>query len=221
MSQSRLLTIQQEEKETQARKPVTARLKAAPQDESKEQEWQKTPLSPSSPMEDKFWATKGEPSRTLRFSDNLLDEEVNLGDMSTDSFGTPIAIPAQVPRLSLFADPDFVDEPTITKFPPLDFGQSKGGEPDVEKVQKAEVQSNPTPPSIPSTPKTPSLPPPSVDAPTPSTSRATETPGAKHRKIKMNPELERIVVGFLVILTLGVVLINYSRPKYGPVLGTL
>lgn len=148
-------------------------------------------------MEDKFWATKGEPSRTLRFSENLLDEEVNLGDMSTDSFGTPITVPAQVPRLSLFADPDFVDEPTITQFPPLDFGQPKGKEPAVKQTHKTEVQSNPSTPSIPSMPQTPSLPPPSVDISTPSNSRATETPKTKQKKIKMNPELEKIVVSFV------------------------
>lgn len=147
-------------------------------------------------MEDKFWATKGEPSRTLRFSENLLDEEVNLGDMSTDSFGTPIAVPAQVPRLSHFADPDFVDEPTITQLPPLDLGDSKGRKAVVEQVHKVEVQSNPSP-SVPSTPKTPSVKPLTIDTPTAPTSRTTETPGTKHRKIKMNPELEKIVVSSL------------------------
>ncbi|KAF9562777.1 hypothetical protein CPC08DRAFT_687339 [Agrocybe pediades] len=80
------------------------------------------PPSPvSSPQEDKFWGAPAEPSRVLRFTDNLLDEEVNLGDVSSASFGSPLPGGSEFKPLKLFADIAVSDdddsvEPTVASF---------------------------------------------------------------------------------------------------------
>lgn len=137
----------------------------------------KAPASPSSPQEDKFWATKGEPSRTLRFSENLLDEEVNIGDVSSTSFGTPLA---QIPRLKILGD---ADEDTITQFPPRDVLEALDDDDGGVFSRKNPVPETPQPP----------MPPPIAQTNTP-VPPATETPTARQRKVKVNVELERIVV---------------------------
>ncbi|KJA27774.1 hypothetical protein HYPSUDRAFT_62813 [Hypholoma sublateritium FD-334 SS-4] len=133
----------------------------------------KAPASPTSPQEDKFWATKGEPSRTLRFSENLLDEEVNIGDVSSSSFGTPLA---QMPRLKMLGD---ADDDTITQFPPRDVLQALNDDDDSDGIVSSKKSVPETPPPIAQT-VTP-VPP------------STETPTARQRKVKVNIELERIV----------------------------
>ncbi|KAF9007970.1 hypothetical protein BDQ17DRAFT_1350342 [Cyathus striatus] len=46
---------------------------------------------PTSPQEDKFWNTPATASRTLNFAENLLmDEDVNIGDISILSFSSPL-----------------------------------------------------------------------------------------------------------------------------------
>ena len=137
----------------------------------------KAPASPTSPQEDKFWGTKGEPSRTLRFSENLLDEEINIGDVSSTSFGTPLA---QIPRLKMLAG---ADDETITQFPPRDVLEALDDDDDgVVSSDKhpPETAQSPTPPLI-AKAVTPPPPP-------------TETPTARQRKVKVNIELDRIVV---------------------------
>lgn len=54
---------------------------------------QKTDLSFASPHEDNFWNTTATAARTLRFSDNLMDENVDLGDVTTTSFISPLLSP--------------------------------------------------------------------------------------------------------------------------------
>ncbi|KAG1715739.1 hypothetical protein ID866_1407 [Astraeus odoratus] len=41
------------------------------------------------PHEDAFWTTPATPARTLRFTEKLMDEEVDLGEVSTLSFDSP------------------------------------------------------------------------------------------------------------------------------------
>ncbi|KAF8197948.1 hypothetical protein BJ912DRAFT_50681 [Pholiota molesta] len=148
------------------------------------------PSSPTSPQEDKFWATKGEPSRILHFSENLLDEEVNLGDISSTSFGTPLAIPSQIPRLSLFASTDLGDDPTIEQFPPLDnlrtLATDKLNEEDRNPTQQ------PTSLSFPETPPPAALQPAAETIETPPPP-PTATPTTRQRKVKVSLELEKIV----------------------------
>ncbi|KAF9484460.1 hypothetical protein BDN70DRAFT_825533 [Pholiota conissans] len=146
------------------------------------------PPSPSSPQEEKFWGPKGEPSRTLRFTENLLDEDVNIGDVSSASFGTPLAIPSQVPRLSLFASSNLGDEPTIREFPPSEQVGSMGN------IEKSGTDRTPTP--QPSSPGIPETPPPAqlvVEVTKTQPPLPTETPTTRQRKVKISLELEKIV----------------------------
>ncbi|KAI0717218.1 hypothetical protein C8T65DRAFT_641751 [Cerioporus squamosus] len=51
-----------------------------------------TPSSPPDKREDTFWNTPGAAARTLHFTgDSLLDEEVDLANVSATSFGTPVS----------------------------------------------------------------------------------------------------------------------------------
>ncbi|RDB24854.1 hypothetical protein Hypma_008095 [Hypsizygus marmoreus] len=50
----------------------------------------RAPPPPISPHEDKFWNTPAAAARTLRFTDNLMDEQVDLGDITTTSFMSPL-----------------------------------------------------------------------------------------------------------------------------------
>ncbi|KAL4080233.1 hypothetical protein V8B97DRAFT_718024 [Scleroderma yunnanense] len=45
--------------------------------------------SEADPQEDAFWFTPATPARTLRFTDKLMDEEVDFGEVSTISFDSP------------------------------------------------------------------------------------------------------------------------------------
>lgn len=49
----------------------------------------KPEVAPASPHEDKFWNTPVATARSLRFTDNLLDEELQAGDISEISSRSP------------------------------------------------------------------------------------------------------------------------------------
>lgn len=160
----------------------------------------KPPSSPSSPQEEKFWTTPGEPSRVLRFSDNLLDEEVSLGDISTGSFGSPLS--SELKPVKLFGDV-LDDDPTVIQHKPSLEDQPaanaelvEGAEDDGEEkkflgnngvlspiVDKAiSPKRSPIPPLLSS---------PSVT----NSGESTETPKpGRQRKIRVNIEVERVVV---------------------------
>jgi hypothetical protein len=180
----------QKESSTQISKP-RVRQRNEQAEDLKPKPKPQDPSSPTSPQEDKFWATKGEPSRILHFSENLLDEEVNLGDISSTSFGTPLAIPNQIPRLSLFASTDLGDDPTIEQFPPLDnlrtLATDKLNEEDRNPTQQ------PTSLSFPETPPPAALQPAAETIETPPPP-PTATPTTRQRKVKVSLELEKIVV---------------------------
>ena len=57
----------------------------------------------ASPPEDKFWNTPVATARTLRFTDNLMDEEMEVGDISEISLKNPSASTSQSssPRLNI------------------------------------------------------------------------------------------------------------------------
>lgn len=151
----------------------------------------KTPLI-SSPQEEKFWTTPGEPSRVLQFSENLLDEEVNLGDVSTASFGSPIAGSSQTRPMKLFEAIDTVGEaPAVQANPFFDAGQ-RYDETGQDEQSNSSPPPNPAPTLQSSSPvlsNTPNLKYPPNDIVT-----TTETPTSRQRKIKVNIEVERIVV---------------------------
>ncbi|KAH9485301.1 hypothetical protein JR316_0002209 [Psilocybe cubensis] len=146
------------------------------------------PPSVSSPQEEKFWATPGEPSRVLRFSDNLLDEEVNLGDVSTASFGSPVVGSSQLRPTKLFDEIDAaINTPVAQPNPFFDEGPTYKAPPSID--------SNPPTDLVPTQEP---LPPPSSDTPHAKSSptliaNVTETPSVGQKKVKVNIEVERIV----------------------------
>ncbi|PPQ64991.1 hypothetical protein CVT26_015700 [Gymnopilus dilepis] len=159
-----------------------------------------SPKLPSSHHEDKFWTSPGGPARALRFSDNLLDEEVSIGDISTGSFGTPQ--PPSLKPTNLFGIgksflPDD-DEPTIVHHKPL-FGAEPSGNEKVEKEDGKEdlLEEKPAPSPVldrpPSSPSPPAVPlPPSPKASNSGEITDTPKPG-RPRKIRVNIEVERII----------------------------
>ena len=165
----------------------------------------KTPKSPTSPQEDKFWNTPGDPSRTLRFSENLLDEEVNIGDTSTASFGSPITAPLELRKGKMFAEMEsldsFAEEPTvIRRLTPDDHCSDDNIFAPETSERKEEESSIPTPSeaSRAASPDAPSLAS-VVSSKSPQISKPLEkppadTPGTRQRRPKPNIELERIVV---------------------------
>ncbi|PPQ99747.1 hypothetical protein CVT24_009730 [Panaeolus cyanescens] len=156
-------------------------------------------LPPTSPQEDNFWNTPIGPSRTLRFteSDNLMDEQVNLGDISTASFGSPTVRLADLAGLqgpifqsTVAATATREDTPTLTEvnsepgtsesFPETSESQDKASEP--------------------------------VEAPSPKR-RETPLKASGPKKIRVNIELERIITK--IISTMGNILLPEHRNTQG------
>ncbi|KAF8160995.1 hypothetical protein B0H34DRAFT_795838 [Crassisporium funariophilum] len=146
-----------------------------------------------SPQEDKFWNTPVGPSRTLNFADNLLDEEVDLNDVSTTSFQSPLARASDLASLKTFGDTHLVDDSTITKFSHSIF--SLAANQDQEGQVKEEEELDAESMHSPATPILPPQPPVSVvaDSMDKSEPKGPETPSTRQRKIRVNVEVERII----------------------------
>ncbi|KAM5543105.1 hypothetical protein V8D89_002979 [Ganoderma adspersum] len=148
--------------------------------------------------EETFWNTPGAAARTLHFTgDSLLDEEVDLGDVSTTSFDTPVVRQKKIPSLQareqiverkdeepaedieeedgvaeVLGEADDTAEPTVTF--------EKPGMPDYEG--RSPPEPSPEPEEVDATPPSPQ----DVEPP------MAATPHHRH-KVKVTTELERIV----------------------------
>ncbi len=134
--------------------------------------------------------------------DNLLDVEVNVGDISTTSFDSPNSFPTHLGKSKIFVEADsFIEEPTITQFVTLEAEKNE----DDEVFSQQEVQRQSIQPSSPVvTPTTPlELPPPPTTSDVSFNASETITPvgkvgenpsSARQRRIKVNREVEKIVV---------------------------
>jgi len=110
--------------------------------------------------------------RTLRFTDNLLHEDINLGDVGEISFDSPSRGPG---KSTVFTEADsFIEEPTITQQETI--------------AAKEEDQQISSPDKL----KDP--PPSSAKSVSPSNKDASETSGSRQPRIKVNREVEKIVV---------------------------
>ncbi|KIM45173.1 hypothetical protein M413DRAFT_333398 [Hebeloma cylindrosporum] len=182
-------------KDNSTKKRITAKREPTTEPREQRAELPKSPLSPSSPQEEKFWGARGEPSRTLRFSENLLDEEVNLGDMSTASFGSPLATP--LPSLKVLGNIDLPDDPTITQFAnfnnniisddregtqPIDSQDSRLSSPDTSRPVLLDISPAQSP-----------CPTDRAESKEDADVFTAEMPTAKKKKIKVNIEVERII----------------------------
>ncbi|KAI0633628.1 hypothetical protein C8Q77DRAFT_1217966 [Trametes polyzona] len=200
------------------RKEELARKKSRPPPKAKREPKTPVPATPASPpdaREDTFWNTPGTAARTLHFTgDSLLDEEMDINDVSAASFGTPLIPQKQVDKLSRHELParqtSHADPETNPSQPPPPGGDGEDEEEEVESVlgeddgdvDEADETAEPTvvlgkaplssppgetrPPSPPETKQRATEPPP--DAP------QSSTLASSHRsKVKVTTELERIV----------------------------
>ncbi|KAG6854063.1 hypothetical protein C0991_011041 [Blastosporella zonata] len=187
--QARLNALQEREKNAFAAKASAKAKTALPHPHSK----LKAPPSPSSSQEDSFWNTPAATARTLRFTDNIMDaesllhEQVDLGDISSASFTSPMPTSRSM-RVS--PQDDSLQISPNTLFPIDDDNETK--EEDEEEYEaeagedeKTVVMKRPNP--------EPQIPPALSDAQelTPETP-ASDTPGTKSSKVKINSEVERI-----------------------------
>ncbi|KAF8070274.1 hypothetical protein FPV67DRAFT_1009151, partial [Lyophyllum atratum] len=176
------------QKATHSKKPAPTRLKPK----------QKAPPLPSSPQEDNFWNTPAAAARTLHFSDNLLDEQVDLGDITTTSFMSPTpSVKTGVTSPFMPPDDSFIYSPPVSterhEEEETDDQEGEEDEEHDEEDEKTVVLRKPLPESRTPEPQTShpaSLPEVSIqESPTPFPSG---TPGAIHGKVRVNSEVERI-----------------------------
>ncbi|KAF9456632.1 hypothetical protein BDZ94DRAFT_1275173 [Collybia nuda] len=136
--------------------------------------------SPPSPHEDNFWSTPDAPARALRFSDNLMDGNLDLNDITTTSFilpasATPNKDPGHVSSNYSFqrnttppSGPD--DYLLINNVPATGDDDNSKLEDEVQGNYSVSFDADPSKPAS-------LLPPPSF----------------KHSKVRINNEVERIV----------------------------
>ncbi|KAF9529305.1 hypothetical protein CPB83DRAFT_927460 [Crepidotus variabilis] len=196
--------VEQEERNIKDLQARISELSKKPQTQEKpESDPPNRSKSPSSPQEAQFWSAAGDAGRTLRFADNLLDEEVDIQDFSMASFDSPSTGSAHLGKSKMFIDADsFIAEPTITHITPPDalpeededepftlLEEQKQPDAELSSVKSASPRSPPVPPpsSAPTMNGTPSL------NPKLTVIEPVDTPSARSRKVKVNREVERIV----------------------------
>lgn len=162
---------------TKIQKPNSPRPKAHASD-----------LPAASPREVKFLPNTGQTGRTLRFTDNLLHEDMNLGDVGEASFDSPGRGPSQLVKSTMFTEVDpFVEEPTAVLFLPPQFKQENI----VPQEEEPRVSSDDQllEPSLPLFNPAETVSPSNKDD-----GGTPETPSTRQRRIKVNREVEKIVV---------------------------
>ncbi len=156
---------------------------------------------PPDEREETFWNTPGAAARTLHFTgDSLLDEEVDLGDVSTASFGTPVVRQKKI--LSLPVKEGLVEceeeEPADDVEEEVEVDEALGAAEDTAEPNVI-LEKSGIPHGEGRRPPEPSPEPEELDAGPPSP-QGIEPPSAAtphHRhKVKVTTELERIVVSY-------------------------
>ena len=153
---------------------------------------------PSSPQEEKFWTTPIGPSRTLRFADNLMDELVDFGDISTTSFQSPLPMQpmCKLGQLGTLGDTVFFDAPLMNSLTlekdehrEGDDGDEQDGCKDLDSTLGVDLPATPTvvPHFNAKDNKKPD-------------NQTAETPSPRQRRIRVNIEVERITVSIKYIL---------------------
>ena len=159
---------------------------------------------PSSSQEEKFWTTPLGPSRTLHFTDNLMDELVDLGDISTTSFQSPLSMQptSKLGQLGTgtLGDTTIFDAPFMSNLTPE---KDKDRENDDENNDQEDncKDLNSTLGVDPSA--TPTVTPhlDNKDVNKRPDNQTAETPSPRQRRIRVNIEVERIIVGMKCILS--------------------
>jgi hypothetical protein len=160
-----------------------------------------------------FWNTPAASARTLRFTEKLMDEEVDINDVSVLSFTSPVPRPRSVlSSLGLPADEDSLDDggrdarpdESIMPDPPdeeelAEEGNQEevddGNEEQTVILKKYPLSSPPkhTPPE-----SNPPADTPLHAHPEPQTPAAVPPESTRKPKVRMNSEIERIVVTIVI-----------------------
>ncbi|KAG2342545.1 hypothetical protein BDR05DRAFT_934910 [Suillus weaverae] len=168
-----------------------------------------SPLTVPEAQEEKFWNTPAASARTLRFTEKLMDEEVDINDVSIMSFTSPVPRPRSVlSSLGLPVDDDSLDNgehnigqdcsvmPDVSDEPEEELRdndlEADDGDQEQTVVLKklpSSLPPNPTPPEGTTPPETP-LP----TNPELQTLTAGPPESARKPKVRMNVEIEKIVV---------------------------
>ena len=149
---------------------------------------------PSSPQEEKFWTTPIGPSRTLHFADSLMDELVDLGDISTTSFQSPLPVQptSKLGQLDSFRATTLFDASFMTNITPeIDHYCPEHERKDLESILGVNPMTTPT--------IAPHLD--NKDMDKKPDNEITDTPSARQRRIRVNIEVERITVSIECILS--------------------
>lgn len=156
---------------------------------------------PADAQEETFWNTPAASARTLHFTgESLLDEHVDVGDISGVSFASPLPVRGSIQSLSRLAtaeddEPETQLEPEIAELVSMDDGESMGsvdGSPEDEVEEEQTVVMHQPPPGgavdVPDELAEAALEPASEPPP------VAETHGvARSSKVRVTTELEHIV----------------------------
>ncbi|KAF5325704.1 hypothetical protein D9611_000161 [Ephemerocybe angulata] len=140
------------------------------------------PRRPSSPLENKFLGTPGEASRTLKFSSNLLDEEVDFNGLNDASFSMPTPQKELLPvasSLNFSTSNASTGDIAIPSTPSFEEAEEAAPIAPPEPVQRIR---QPSP--IPSTPPR--------TTPAPEEEAGRPTPRSSKDGLRINAEVERI-----------------------------
>ncbi|KAI0674826.1 hypothetical protein C8Q78DRAFT_1075188 [Trametes maxima] len=170
-----------------------------------------TPASPPDQREETFWNTPGAAARTLHFtSDSLLDEEMDMNDVSAASFGSPVVAQKGVIGSLVLENASGARRHSRSTEPApnlhSEYSPQEDDEDEVESVLEEEDDTA-EPTIVYQKAPTPQLPPERARSPSPVSEPHQDTTGATpvvtapgimsatpHRpKVKVTTELERIV----------------------------
>jgi hypothetical protein len=160
------------------------------------------PSSPSSPQEEKFWTTPLGPSRTLHFTDNLMDELVDLGDISTTSFQSPLPMQptSKLGQLGTLGDTALFDAPFMSDLTPeKEKDRENDNDNEEEEDGCKDLNSTLGVDDLPVTP-TVALHLDTKDMIKKPNNQIAETP-SRQRRVRVNIEVERIIVSMKCILS--------------------
>ena len=153
----------------------------------------------SSPQEEKFWTTPLGPSRTLHFTDNLMDELVDLGDISTTSFQSPLPMQptSKLGQLGSLGDTALFDVPFMSNLTPEKDSDRENDDEQEDGCKDLNSTLEVDPPA------TPTVAPhfDNKDVNKKPDNQTAETPSPRQRRIRVNIEVERIIVSMKCILS--------------------
>ncbi|KAI0661252.1 hypothetical protein C8Q70DRAFT_969737 [Cubamyces menziesii] len=194
--QSQIQYLKQRKEELAKKKSRTLlKVKREPKPQAPE-----SPASPPDEREETFWNTPGAAARTLHFTgDSLLDEEIDINDVSAASFGTPVTKQKVPEKASLHDMGAHASHSDAQPGGPEQDQYAEDEEDEVESVLDEDdateptvvLQKVPSPPSPPQKPRSPE------PEPVRKQERPPEpvslTSGGHRPKVKVTTELERVV----------------------------